>query len=102
MTGERQLVDPDAETGLVRNVQQRPVELRSLRGDRFRKEALGGKAVRNPRAALRQYLRGVGSGRDSDRSVERAREIRGDLVGDLERRCDASDLGELHGREVAG
>ena len=73
-------------------------------GDRVREQELGREAVGEPgvgRLAV-DRLRGVGRGGDPDRPVEGAGQVDGELAGDRRRRADAADLGELHGRELAG
>ena len=49
-----------------------------------------------------QGLRDLGRRGDPDRAVERAREVGGEDLGDLDRRLGPADLGELHPGQLAG
>src|SRR2546430_2032571 len=64
--------------------------------DRVGEEQLRCEAVREP--GVWEGLGDVGGGRDADRSLERAREVYGKLLRDLERDSRTADLGQLDGR----
>src|SRR5262245_8183340 len=53
-------------------------------------------------AAIPKRLYGMSRRGDSHRALEGAGEIRGHRLRDLERRAEATDLGELDSRHVAG
>src|SRR3954467_5890017 len=98
---KRVFVDLDAQARPI--VDDHPIALGGRSAtDPAREESLRRQALRDPRLRISpQGLNRVGGGRDADRPLERAREIRGHDLGDLERRAQTADLRDLHGRDLA-
>src|SRR4051794_25448531 len=98
---KRVFVDLDAQARPI--VDDHPIALGGRSAtDRAREESLRRQAVRDPGVRISaQGLNRVGGGRDADRPLERAREIRGHDLGDLQRSSETADLRDLHRRDLA-